>query len=241
MALTFTVIDSGYDQTNAAIYDTNAGTAVHVVGDGVVTLAADKLYYLITTADRTGGTAVHDSVIQDPLGTPLNFAAVTSAFRQTPVGDTGIQAWKVVPVSTTADAFIRIDMALGTHSQIIWCLLEVTGFDPSGTEVQVVTANGTASPATVTMAAYGGSANAVLSMVGLGEFAAGETITGEHTELSDVDDLERCQQMVQVQNPATDTTPSATYTEPDAQEHAIIGIEVKASGAEPFALLWRED
>lgn len=246
MALAFTVVESGYLTPNASTFDTNDASTVHDVGDGQLVLTADRLYYMFISADRGGGSAVADAVTHDNGGTPLSLTNITGAFQATPVGDAAVQVWKVVPVSTTADASILIDFTItGSHSQCIWCVVEITGFDTTGTEVQVQKANGTASPASVTMSAYGDANNAVISVVSIGEFATGETITGEHTELSDIDDTERMQQMVQVQNPATDTTPSATYTEPGSEEHAIIGIEVKADVAsatiEQEGYQWRQD
>lgn len=232
MALTFSVLDSGYQIANQSTYNTQSDAGItHVTGDGLVTLVSGRLYYLVLAGDRTGGFLQATSVQQDPDGTPLSFSYIPSSLVLTPVGDGGHQVWKVVPGSTTADAQIRVVFS-SSISDLIWVLIEVTGYDGTGTEVQRVNANGTASPGSVTMSSYGATDNAILSILSLAEFATGSTIVGEHTELADIDDTERTQLMVQVNNPhGSDTTPSGTYT--GSFEWVMQGIEVKASGAAP--------
>lgn len=219
-----TVIASG-NTANLGTYDTAA-----------VVLTAGRKYYLEVTGYRTAANNI-SSVTHDPAGTPLSFSLVTdgtTSARRTAwdtAGHRTIEIWEVVPGSTTASALIRIIWA-ASQSSCGWRLIEVaSGFDTSGTTVQVVTGQGTTTAVALTMAAFGATENALFLFVGWGTGTANPTATiaptESRTELGEHNDGERASQGMHYQNPnGSDTSVGATLSA--TNDWGAIGVEVKA-------------
>lgn len=219
------IIASG-NTANLGTYDTAA-----------VTLTSGRKYYIVITGYRTAAATI-SSVTHDPLGTPLSFSRVTDGTTAAQVvswdvaGHRTIEVWEVVPGSTTANALIRIIWA-STQSACGWTLVEVaSGFDTSGTTVQVVVGSGAATTAiALTMASFSGTDNLMLLCMGWGDGTANptETITATEgrTELEEHNDGERASLGEHYQNPnGSDTTVGATLSA--ATDWGAIAIEVKA-------------
>lgn len=190
-----------------------------------VTLKSGK-FYLLSVANSHASAA--PAVASITGGTET--WTVTDATNGTTTFNSGamrLSIWKAAP---TADYTGTISIAFGASSGTtgaIWSLTEWVGNDGSAPVVQIVTATGNSTSPSVTLAAFGATANATFGAIAC---AAGSAIapgTG-FTEQSDNSIATPTMVMQTEWTQANDTSVDGTVT---SGEWAIIGAEIKASTA----------
>ena len=193
-----------------------------------ITPTANALVLVMVSAVRADGITYSDPTLS---GNGLTWVAIGTVKEDDAGGSRrGGTLFRSMGASPSAGA---ITITYGaSHESCAWSVAEFTGVDTTGTNgsgavVQVVTATGTSTTPSVTLAAFGSSSNATYGGCATGGLITGSAGTG-FTQLGAVASVTpSIVGVVSEYQLANDTSVDMTLS--GAEDWGIIGVEVKAA------------